>query len=458
MKNNKKLKSFIILSIIFFAILFSAKSSLATTINAASCGQADVQTAVTAATDGDIVLIPEGDCTFSSIVPVDLVTGGTRSLTILGSGIAKTVIRGRGFSFTGAEGKAWRLSSMTLVGGAGVTVFGQSKTWRIDHIYFDHPTGQTSGRVIWVEATGSRTAYTSGVIDNCTFYHPQTIQVHVRRLTGGGNDTWARPLGLGGPDAVYIEDCTFEVETVPSSAITDCEGANFVFRHNTVINGYLTQHDAIIGGLRGCRKWEIYDNLFEVRPGNNAWFGLAFRGGTGVIFNNVWNGRPGSEPIAVATYRYSQTGGPPWSTLCSAEVYYGCFGTTVSPKSCTPGGGQCDSDCVRIDGTGGWPCRDQLGTDGGKEQSNVPALFWNNKYCTMYSASGCTPTLNSGVNKYIGASTMVEGRDYCIANDTMPASCNGVTTTYVPYTYPHPLRAEATDTTPPAPPSGVTVI
>jgi len=425
------------LTVLITILVVLSSVANAATINAYSCSQAHIKAAIDSASDGDTVVIPGGNCSFTSAVEVDLATG-SKALTIFGSGIGETIISDHGFKVTGANGKRWRLAEMTLVGGAGVTVYGQSKEWRVDHIYFDHPTGETQGRVVWIQATGSAIAYTTGVIDNCTFDNPGVISIHVR---GNnillGNETWARSLGLGGSDAIYIENCTFEMDDTRNRWVVDCEGANYVFRYNTVKNLGLGMHDAIIGGIRGCRKWEIYENDFTIVNKWDQWVTTYLRGGTGVVFNNRWNGPSTGGPLAVATYRYYQTGGDPWDELCDGNAGKATLGLTDNPGDCESG-----DDCVNIDGIGGWPCRDQLGTDGGKEQSNVPALFWNNKYST-YDPRGYNPdeVTNISLEKGASAPTMVEGRDYCMANDTIPASCNDVATTYVPYAYPHPVRS-----------------
>ncbi len=83
------------IKIIFFLILFCgvfglAKSSWAATINAASCQQADVQSAITAASAGDTVTVPAGKCTWNATVTID------KGLSLIGagSGVGGTTIKG----------------------------------------------------------------------------------------------------------------------------------------------------------------------------------------------------------------------------------------------------------------------------------------------------------------------------------------------------------------------------
>jgi hypothetical protein len=334
---------------------------------------------------------------------------------------------------------------MTLKGSAGVTVNGESKTWRIDNIYFDHPSGHTSGRVIWVQATGGGTAYTTGVIDHCTFLHPTAIQVHVRgNSSAGGNETWIRNSPLGNSDAVYIEDCTFTLETFnPSYMTTDCEGANYVFRYNKITNGYLGMHDAIVNGYRGCRKWEIYENDFTDTDGNTYW-GIDARGGIGVAFNNrfQWTGTS-NVAFNLDTYRVTQRGGPPWDALCGNTSGKAILNTATNyAQTCSS-----ETGCIEIDGTagapGGYPCRDQAGWNGNSTRTSLPILYWNNKYCNSYPCTPTTPYTSINVAARSAFHT-VKDRDFCINASTMPSACNGVTTTYSPYPYPHPLVSGAT--------------
>ena len=196
-------------------------------------------------------------------------------------------------------------------------------------------------------------------------------------------------------------------------------------------------HDAIIGGLRSCRKWETYENTFETTYASGQCGYVGIRGGTGVVFNNTFKNPNDCDPIIVALYRTYQQESDPWDALCSNSSGKACLNTTSTyPKGCSSdadcGGGA--NSCIALDGPSsnpsGYPCRDQFGWDGNAPQVTHPALFWNNKFG---SGANAPPKINSG-GSYISQS-----RDYCVSTTDMPTSCNGVTTTYTPYTYPHPL-------------------
>ena len=413
----------------------------AATTNASSCAIDAVQSAVAAASDGDTINVPAGTCAWNSTFTL------AKGVKIEGAGIGKTIIAGARFTVT--TDKAWSVGGFTTSGTAGFNVTGISKLGRIHHIRFDTVTGFAQNRTIWSSGIGA-----AGVIDHNQFYRPRSIQIHVRE-SDGGNNSWNRPLDLGGPDAWYVEDNTFEQllsEYNVSTPLDDCDGGGrLVIRHNNIKLSYTEMHDAIIGGLRSCRKWETYANDFY--PDSNAnWGQIAIRGGNGVVFDNTFYSYSSAVPgeILLALYRTYQTGGSPWGSMCSSNSQKACFGTGSSLTSCSSDsqcGGKVGS-CQEIDGRGspaGYPCRDQVGTDVGTPQSVVPALFWNNKYAASVASYGgrvIVPDIHSG-SGYI-----VSGRDYC-AGATKPASCAGKAVHYQPYTYPHPL---AGGTTPPPPP------
>jgi hypothetical protein len=416
--------------------LGAAEPAFAATISAATCSKADVTTAITNAADGDTVRIPAGSCTWSGGIST------SKGVNIIGAGQGTTIITSGGFDMNTPSGKSWRVSGFTLKGTSGFGVYGESKAFRIDHITFDTlASGRVQNRHIWINPDNA--GYVQGVIDHNIFTEPRGIQVHYRGSDqDGGNSQWMRSLGLGGPDAVYIEDNLFNNTNYSvSDPLTDCDGGGrLVFRHNTVKNSYFEMHDAIIAGLRGCRKWEVYENTFEMTyPAGMCSF-IAMRGGTGVVFNNTFLSKTDCYPeiIQMAVYRTYQTAASPWNLLCGLGTGNACLnGTSASPKNCTSDsqcGGQAGS-CIKIDGTAllplGWPCRDQTGSDGNNPQVSKPALYWNNKQGSEFVG----PTVwGSTLQSYLQLN-----RDYCAGTTSMPASCNGQAVSYSPYTYPHPL-------------------
>jgi len=198
-----KIRLHILSAALAVMLLPLATPVVAATVTATTCARADVATAITNAADGDTVRIPAGSCTWGSGIST------SKGVTILGAGQGSTIITNGGFDMSTPSGKSFRISGFTLRGTSGFAVYGESKAFRIDHITFDNLTsGRVENRHIWINPDNA--GYVQGVIDHNTFTEPRGIQVHYRGSDkDGGNTQWIRALGLGGPDAVYIEDNVF---------------------------------------------------------------------------------------------------------------------------------------------------------------------------------------------------------------------------------------------------------
>ena len=461
----------------FFIILFGlfglAKSSLAACSWAGNTGtvaspyaSSDLAACITDASGktGDVIInIPNCTVTHSSGQTVNMKTGfaNVTSLTIRGQNDCTLDENGRptacgtnltnlAVSYTGLEGKAFRLAHMRVAGTSGLSIDGSGKSWRFDHIFWDTVTGATSSRIIWIGKSVA-TELTEGVIDHNYFkdWAWGTI-VHYNPSADGGNYEWMTGSQLGTSHAIYIEN-----NKISSAGggyyITDNNGSSrWVFRYNDVTNAYLAGHDAHVGDHRGSLKIEAYNNTFNYTTSANCY--VMYRAGAnGVFYNNTITDAGGqlcSYPLFFANYRnFDQEG---WPSTCSNSSGKMWLATTSNyPSTCTSGTG-----CIDTDGSAsspnGYPCRDQVGASGNDPQigGGAPFLFWNNTINAIDASS------RIGVG--YGSTHIMLNRDYCTATTTMPATCNGVTTTYTPYTYPHPLTLSV-DTTPPAAPSGLSV-
>ncbi len=369
----------------------------AATINAASCSLQDVQAAIDSAIDGDVVLIPEGTCTWNSAVNFS-----NKGVTIKGAGIDMTIITdetpgGYGntvFWITGEEGKPFRITGITF-NDTGTTVDyngviyikGTCKNFRIDHCKFVdlNYRGMTIN------------GYTYGVIDHCIFENLENQPIDVR----GDNDaSWDRPLAIGTANAVYIEDNIFNNATVKKATLDSYFGARWVFRYNIVTNSYLMTHGTESSGdsYRSTHSYEIYGNTF-ISEGSRVFHAARLRGGTGVVFDNTFSG--------IYTYYIDVT------DYCTCKD----VGTTGCSNS---------ERCIT------YPCLDQIGrstdSDGNGIQDLEPLYEWNNTIdgadtdISVFNFSGCD---NPSVFDHIQ-----ENRDYY--NDTQRPG-------YAPYEYPHPL-------------------
>ena len=74
-------------SLFVLLFLLYVNNSAAKNIDAASCSRQDVQSAIDAASDGDVVIIPPGSCTWNTAV-----TFSNKAITVQGAGIDQTII------------------------------------------------------------------------------------------------------------------------------------------------------------------------------------------------------------------------------------------------------------------------------------------------------------------------------------------------------------------------------
>lgn len=448
-----------LVSILSSLLFFLAAPALADIHTAVDCQNSatypNVQNAINAASDGDVVQIPA--CS-KTIWTQKVTVPNTKSLTIAGAGVDQTIIS-YNITTSGAlkinlgVNKVFKLTNLTMTSETGVDTganygvidLSGEKTgrFRIHHMKFDKP--ETS-RCILVSSV-------KGVVDNVTFNKlcwRQAVLVSSFGWNNGGfgdgkwSDTY--PTLWGTEDAVFIEDCTFTTDTSCGSdtlSVVDCEnGGRFVFRYNNVTNSSITNHGADTGGRnRSCLSGEIYGNSFSHSPNRFLW--VQWRGGTAIVYNNILNGYDAGFGMYIwrhdPTSDCGSTGDNCWYGGCydTHAVKYICSNRQID---CTTNGAPDQSKCSVLspaetckgpidDPTGdgkGYPCLDQPGrgpADIGATNL-IPIFIWGN---TMNGTS------RSG---YI-----VEGIDFC--NHDTSTACGGVTINYAAYRYPHPLRLDS---------------
>lgn len=377
------------------------------------------------------------------------------------SGDTVITMNGAGIVVTGAPAKKWRISNLSISGAAVVNYamiqpIGTSKPsdrggFRIDHITFRDCTST----IIKSPYVGT----TAGVIDHIDSI--SAIQFsNWAHLKAGGNTLWSSdPVQQ---DMIYIEDSYMQNSAMPvSKMLADGSyGASIVIRYNGIKDYYIGGHDAS-SDARGIRWYDVYNNQM-ITTGSYGSNLLALRGGAGVFYNNTFiatkaypfyacTGTKGG--ICLTNYRSdtsisSKTGWPAiWQTMCDNYNEKMCVGLTWSSSTCTTDAdcGGVTGTCQQIDGNidiSGYPCRDQIGR--GTNQSSSPMLFWDN---TISIAGAAAVPAAVGVNIKTTVPTNIQAdRDFCDNATMMPSSCNGVNTTYTPYTYPHPLRGSTTPT------------
>jgi hypothetical protein len=189
--------------VIFLCALVSFSIAWADTHTSATCNgsndQTKVQTAITAASAGDTVLVPTGSCTFASPVTIN------KGITVQGAGIDVTTITGQGFTITNGTND-WRVTGFTInlnwstsnhaIRVDSVAVTGV-KRFRIDHnkiMNFPYSTGEP---MLFY-------GYSYGVIDN-------NILVNLCGETVAycaDNDAAFNRAGIGGYEngTIFVED------------------------------------------------------------------------------------------------------------------------------------------------------------------------------------------------------------------------------------------------------------
>ncbi len=494
MKNySSKLKILIASLLMFLGFLGFAQISQAATIPAASCSQADVQAAINSASTGDTVVVPLGSCEWS----LDVTIPDAKKITLKGAGVGSTVITNPGTTerliVLGDSGS--RLTGFTFNEIAVKLLMGNA---RIDHNKFY--TNQSVGSGVHF-SSASYPSYqaSTALIDNNIFENCRVV------VFGGimmANTQWTLPVDIGGAtNTVYVEDNIFNRTVNDAGNAVDANyGGAYVFRYNTVKgidNYYNVMTHSVQGPNRATRKFEFYGNSIHTDyvTYNSPFF---LRAGTGVVFGNYMSGQWRSRYIDLDNVRSLEpccSGYPADVGVCNGE----------SPWDGNLGEGT----------EAGYPCRDQIGRGydtelwvrspaGSYEQPLLPVYGWSNRsdIATEYTfrtrgESGRHIQANRDFYGYnasfngtsgVGCGTLASRPTACTAGVGYWAtnqSCSDLTgmvgknpstsiagtlykctatntwiAYYTPYTYPHPLRAEAApppDTTPPAAPTGVTI-
>jgi hypothetical protein len=406
--------------------------ALSATINATSCSQSNVQTAISTAVGGDVVLIPAGSCTWATPV-----SWSNKNISVIGAGVGNTIITGATlFSIQITTNPAsFRVSGMTLTGTTPNKVISINssnvkaaiKGWRVDHVRFNYSSG---GLAFYI------TGVNWGLIDHCTFdgsgYEISAIFAYLNSEGSGtgylsGDYDWSLPLHLGSDEAVYFENCDINFSSGTTQVFDLVYGGRAVLRYSTIDYSYFITHSARTGD-RGGLLYEVYNNTFT---GKGFFRPAQLRSGTGIIFNNTITGY-GTNTFDLDNQRSSTENG--------------CYVVNAPLNRCN-GSSSYDGN---ID-SNGWPCLDQIGRAPGTigNQPSEPLYTWNNgSNATCATGGACNNSVVADINggcpssagwiKTIGNASPHSGGvlDY-VNNGSMPKPG------YKPYTYPHPLNAIA---------------
>ncbi len=194
-----------------FALLaFAPSVASADTVDAASCSQSDVQSALDGAQDGDTVMVPTGACTWSS--PVRLSNDRGVTLMCAAMGGCEITADGTGIlldSLSGDNDHLYRISGLTFhtTGGSFVIWLDGNGTMsqiRIDHNAFADLAEDTVA-VFFGDTEGIASYF--GVIDHNTVTSSASVTLF---QAIGATDDSPPPSPIGTANNIFIEDNSIE--------------------------------------------------------------------------------------------------------------------------------------------------------------------------------------------------------------------------------------------------------
>ena len=382
-----------LVGVLALILLFLAATSpaWATDYTAASCSRDDVHAKLRLArSSGDRVLVPAGTCTWSSGR-----TSGTISwtsppnFTLQGAGVGVTtiidginrsvwgdnegilnishgggVLRITGFTFSATR------TEQNVTSNGSMRVFGNGTSqFRFDHNTCDNVRTICLGLFSVI-----------GVADHNTF-DTSSITGSAFKFYGQDNAAWAAATGLGTSNFFFIEDNTFNGLRSADSATEDCyQGGRFVVRKNALNRSSGGTHPTGGSGQsRGCRAWEVYENIIGISP-TNAFNFFFMSSGTGVIWGNS---KSGSASI---------TGYDNFVTMHSTRRNKGTYSQTPTPN----GWGYCGTT--------------QTGTGANWDQNSNPATGYA---CLDQPGRGVGDLLSGSWPKLINATTGCNSSQSC---------------------------------------------
>jgi hypothetical protein len=319
------------------------------TIPATSCQQAHVSAAIAAASDGDTVTIPAGNCSVANGTAWTTLLTVTKRLHIQGAGIDQTIIQSDHLSGS-PQIFDWNVPPTGLSTLSGITWYGRGintsphdgvirlysngshKQFRLHHCKFV-PSG----------TTGVLFQNLMGLVDHCYFAITSHSGVYVFLMSYQGvgwygDQSFAQPSSMGTDEALYFEDNDF---VAPNDAgfyfgADGWFGARQVFRGNRFTNCLLSVHGTDSGGReRSQRHLEVYSNTLTVQSAAiiDVWTGT--RGGTGLFFNNQAIVAPGGFVRTIADVNAQRGAGDPskwpyWGRCGKFNVNLSSSGTTAT--------------------------------------------------------------------------------------------------------------------------------
>ncbi len=409
------------------------------TRTAATASRAEVDACLTAAVDGDTILVPAGTQTWSSPLPLpatkDVSVIGATTVSCTGTPVTcsasnQTVLtcQGGAFCFQFHLARTHRVSGFTFTLDGGFVTTGNqdvTKHFRLDHNHF---LGTDSFTQLWF-AGDSNAVHPQGVIDNNlvedTAFRPiGTTHQWDDSCSTCQHQLWTQVIPLGGSESrVFIEHNEFRHDLAGVQSSDSNYGGRYVYRFNNATSGF---HNSEVHGMqgenRGSQLTEIYHNAFTSPEASGTGGTTNFRGGTGVIFLNTQSfDFAYGISLTIDRSEYDESAGN--------------FGTV---KECGAGGPDGNSPAgvdQQTGGQNGWRCRDQIGTGSDAvlwttTASGPPFGAWNQVVKPLYiwgnTTGGSPMAIDINTQGDIENKIVVSREFYCDAGTSIGACNNGV--------------------------------
>jgi hypothetical protein len=272
----------------------------AATINAASCTDAAMDTALTSAAHGDTINVPTGNCDWSSIAvdkAVTVVGGGSST-----SGTVITFTAEHALTVTKQSAGLIVFKNFRFLTAQAVRSILVQGSWQGTEpvIFQDSYWDQGEYRDFFFVAVAGGFIFSGNTAVGPRDPYAGAAMFHFKDTTNTDSWTTADTLGdrdTDGKDNLYIETNSFS--GFNAAGLLDCDdNCRLVLRYNTMEYTGYNSHGNDTSSY-GTRHFEIYENDFTYPdpnwnganvPGGWVWI----RGGTGVVFNNAFANITGS--------------------------------------------------------------------------------------------------------------------------------------------------------------------
>lgn len=379
--------------------------SWAATVNAESCSQTHVSSAISSATAGDTVQVPAGSCSWSGL-------SISKAIHLKGAGVGQTKI-----TLTGNNTITKQAAGTIRVSGFSFSKSGGgngSKGWTIGGSWQNTEPVVIQDNAFTISNSGLFSLNVAGgvIIAGNSFTGEQDDSFIQPKDSQDSGNSWGTADTMGSKDTTgkrnhYIENNTFYGG---ANQGIDCDDSTrCVYRYNTLTYSSFNSH-GLATSSQGVRHFEVYNNTWKHDGGtsqiaNQNW-AVWIRGGTGVIFNN----------------QIANLAGSYWGN--KAELHFSIRGA----EDARPQG-----SCENVK----YPVPRQLGQNyDGTKYFTDPIYIWGNTG-TVAIQDGWRWGNPCGHN---WETYFKWGRD-AVNGSSKPG--------YTPYTYPHPLTQTTGSTTGP---------